>query len=85
MVFIHQLHKDYSDTLFKAASALSTMLDKFEDTFAPVPPAPDTMWIDFMIDLITLGTVSTWVPSSRGQSRTRSCLWGKHTIMSRRW
>lgn len=60
MVFIHQLHKDYHDTLFKAASTLSTMLDKFEDTFAPVPPAPDDMWINFMIDLITLGTVSSW-------------------------
>jgi hypothetical protein len=60
MVFIYQLHKDYQDTLFKAATTLSTMLDDFEDKFAPVPPAPDTMWIDFMIDLITLGTVSAW-------------------------
>jgi hypothetical protein len=60
MVLVHQLHTDYLDTLFKAASTLSTMLDNFEDKFAPVPPEPDTMWIDFMIDLITLGTVSAW-------------------------
>jgi hypothetical protein len=58
IVFIHQLHKDYHDTLFKAASTLSTMLDNFKDKFAPIPSAPDTLWIDFMIDLITLGTVS---------------------------
>ncbi|OAG07720.1 uncharacterized protein CC84DRAFT_1205125 [Paraphaeosphaeria sporulosa] len=54
------LHKDYQDTLFKAASTLNTMLNNFKDKFAPVPPAPNTMWIDFMIDLITLGTVSAW-------------------------
>jgi hypothetical protein len=60
MVFIHQLHKDYQDTLFKAASTLSTMLDHFEDKFAPVPPPPDNSWINFMIDLVTLGTVSAW-------------------------
>lgn len=60
MVIVNQLHRNYQDTLFKAASTLSTMLDSFEDKFAPIPPAPDTLWIDFMIDLVTLGTVSAW-------------------------
>jgi hypothetical protein len=62
LVLIHQLHSDYHDTQFKAASTIGTMLAKLQDNFAPIPPEVDNTWKLFLIDLLTLGTLSAAGP-----------------------
>lgn len=62
LVAIHQLHKDYHDTLFKVASVVTSMLDDLENKFAPIPEEEDNTWLLLLIDLITVGTLSAAGP-----------------------
>ncbi|KAH8731881.1 chitinase [Phaeosphaeriaceae sp. PMI808] len=62
MVALHQLYKAYHDTLFKAASTVSSKLKDMENKFAPIPPKIDERWKLLLIDLLTLGTLSAIAP-----------------------
>ena len=62
LVRIHQLHKDYHDTLFKVASADSFALKDLQNKFAPIPKEEDKTWIPLLINLITVGTLSAAGP-----------------------
>lgn len=61
-VFIHQMYKDYHDALFDVAAVVATNLRDLENKFAPIPPEPDHTWELFLIDLLTLGTLSAAGP-----------------------
>ena len=62
LVSMHQLHEDYHDTLFKVAAVVSSMLDDLENKFAPIPKEEDNTWLLFLIDLVTIGTLSVAGP-----------------------
>ncbi|KAL5337697.1 hypothetical protein BJX70DRAFT_409027 [Aspergillus crustosus] len=58
LVEVHKLHADFHDTLFEVATLASFALDDFELTFAPVPPEESNMWLEILLTLLTLGTLS---------------------------
>ncbi|KAK1779163.1 hypothetical protein QBC45DRAFT_144301 [Copromyces sp. CBS 386.78] len=62
LVWVHEVYHEYYVALFDVAGVISTALDNMEDTFAPIPPAPDNKWLFLLIDLITLGTLSVAGP-----------------------
>ncbi|PVI01299.1 hypothetical protein DM02DRAFT_706113 [Periconia macrospinosa] len=63
LAFIHQLHKDYQTKLFQAATLVSMSLKDLENKFAPIPPKKDDdAWKTMLIDLLSLGTLSTVAP-----------------------
>ncbi len=52
-----QIYDTYVDALNQAASEIIGFgLQRFMNTFAPVSPPLDNALLDFVIDLITLGT-----------------------------
>jgi GH18 family chitinase len=61
-VFIHQMFKSYHDSLFNVAAVAASKWKDLENKFAPIPPEPDHTWDLFLIDLLTLGTLSAAGP-----------------------
>ncbi len=52
-----QSYDNYFTALDEAASDIINFgLQHFMNTFAPVPPPPDDALLDFVIELVTLGT-----------------------------
>lgn len=56
LLVIIQIYSTYHTALFQAAaSAIDNSLQAFADKFAPVPPEPDTRWLQILLDLVGMG------------------------------
>lgn len=50
------MYASYYDAIKEASSkAIGPTLPDFEHTFAPVPPPPNDKWLDFVVQLLSLG------------------------------
>lgn len=61
-VFIHQMFSVYHSALFNVAAVAASKWKDLENKFAPIPPEVDHTWGLFLIDLLTLGTLSAAGP-----------------------
>ncbi|KXX78980.1 Killer toxin subunits alpha/beta [Madurella mycetomatis] len=71
LVTIHLMHHDYIDALLGVAAIAGTALDDLQNKFAPTPPPEDNNWRLLLIDLITLGTLSTAAPYFNALLKTK--------------
>lgn len=62
LVQIHTMYHAYWDALRNTAGFYALQADDMEDTFAPIPEPENNDWLNILIDLITLGTLSTAGP-----------------------
>jgi hypothetical protein len=58
-VMIHETYQGFHDAIVSvAALSIDPALADFENTFAPVPPPPDTKWLDILLACVGLvGTI----------------------------
>ncbi len=57
---------DYHNGLYQALTVVGTQLKDLEDKFAPIPPPEDRKWINILIDIATMGTLSVAGPFFNG-------------------
>ena len=57
------MYDSFNDVLYQtAASTLDPSLQDFENTFAPVPPPPNTQELQLLLDIIGIGAALVFAP-----------------------
>jgi GH18 family chitinase len=69
LVKVHRMYHSYYDELTAAAGTLSMALDDMENTFAPIPQPEDDTWLQILLNLATLGTMTVAAPIFNGYLR----------------
>ncbi|EPS35532.1 hypothetical protein H072_11031 [Dactylellina haptotyla CBS 200.50] len=62
LVKIHSMYDTYWNTVQGAAIGFSLKADDMESTFAPIPEPKTNQWLLVLIDLLTMGTLTTLGP-----------------------
>ena len=66
LIQIHKMYHEYWDALGLMAGMFALGADDMEDTFAPIPEPKTNQWLNVLIDLITIGTLTTAAPFFNG-------------------
>ncbi|SPO01630.1 related to RF2 protein [Cephalotrichum gorgonifer] len=66
LINIHTMHHGYWDALQGMTGSFALSADDMEDTFAPIPEPDTNQWLNIMIDLLTIGTLTTAAPFFNG-------------------
>lgn len=74
---IHHLYHRYDAALLWVSSRLGGQLDDIENKFAPIPEPIDDSWKLLLIDLITLGALSTSAPFFNSVLKTSTFFGGE--------
>ncbi|KAL8284361.1 hypothetical protein RB597_001601 [Gaeumannomyces tritici] len=59
LVQIHDMHMMYHMALTDVASTFGTQVQYMEDNFAPIPPPPDDKSLFIVLDLLTMGALTS--------------------------
>ncbi|RYO82101.1 hypothetical protein DL762_006788 [Monosporascus cannonballus] len=66
LIKIHTMHHAYWNALQGMMGAFALSVDDMEDTFAPIPEPKTNQWLNILIDLLTIGTLTTAAPLFNG-------------------
>ncbi|KAF3225838.1 hypothetical protein TWF106_001711 [Orbilia oligospora] len=66
LVRIHQMHHTYYKALEGVTGVFSLSVRDMENTFAPIPEPKTNQWLNILIDLLTIGTLTTAAPFFNG-------------------
>lgn len=59
LIYIHQMHHEYHNSLVDAAAFVTPKLNSMHDDFASIPPPKDDdKWVKILLDLVGLGTLT---------------------------
>ncbi|KAL2023348.1 hypothetical protein VTK56DRAFT_3086 [Thermocarpiscus australiensis] len=82
LVSVHEMYASYYSAIIDAAAiSINPVLQHFENTFAPVPPPPDDGWLDFVVDLLSLGAGALAKPFFDGYIAALPAFKGKDAIV----
>jgi hypothetical protein len=59
---LKQMYEDVWEALGTAAGQFEPSLPTFETTFAPVPPQANDLWLQILLDFVTLGATALAAP-----------------------
>lgn len=62
LVVIHTSFKDYYNKMYQVTSIFGLMIDDLENKFAPIPAEESNKWMNFLIDMVTVGALSVAGP-----------------------
>jgi hypothetical protein len=62
LIRIHEMYHGYYDSLEAMTGQFALAADDMEDTFAPIPEPETNQWLNILIDLLTIGTLSAAGP-----------------------
>ncbi|SPQ21569.1 e2cb8c7a-6b71-4cba-a482-675fd0a9b2df [Thermothielavioides terrestris] len=83
LVGIHQMYASYHQAIIEAAAlTIDPALQDFENKFAPVPPPEDDRWLDFVLDLLSVGVGAVAKPFFEGYIATLPAFKGQETIVN---
>ncbi|KAL2152192.1 hypothetical protein VTH82DRAFT_5376 [Thermothelomyces myriococcoides] len=74
LIEIHSIYHGYYDALLAAQGQLNSALDDLENTFAPISEPESNQWLLILIDLITIGSLTTAGPFFNGYLKTLDAL-----------
>ncbi|KAL2127503.1 hypothetical protein VTI74DRAFT_10626 [Chaetomium olivicolor] len=66
LIQIHTMYHSYWDALRGMTGAFALGADDMEDTFAPIPEPETNQWLNILIDILTIGTLTTAAPLFNG-------------------
>ncbi|KAK4249246.1 hypothetical protein C7999DRAFT_30299 [Corynascus novoguineensis] len=66
LIKIHGMYHDYWDALRTTMGAFALAVDDMENTFAPIPEPETNQWLNVLIDLLTIGALTTAGPLFNG-------------------
>ena len=66
LISIHTMHHDYWKALLGTSGMFAIGADDMENTFAPMPEPYSNQWLNVLIDLLTIGTLTTAAPFFNG-------------------
>lgn len=69
LITMHQMHHSYWTSLQAMTGMLALKADDMESTFAPIPEPKTNQWLYVLIDLLTIGTLTTAAPFFNGVVR----------------
>ncbi|KAM7214753.1 hypothetical protein V8F06_009825 [Rhypophila decipiens] len=62
LVQMHKMHHTYWRRLLGAWGSMGTSIDDMQNTFAPIPEPKTNQWLNVLLDLLTIGTLTAGAP-----------------------
>lgn len=59
---IHEVHHGYFNSLLAVQGQLALAVNDMQNTFAPIPEPKTNQWLNILLDLLTMGTLTSVAP-----------------------